>query len=157
MQSRSSVTMSAPVPSNEPASAIDSKSSPTSRCSSVRNEVEEPPGVHAFRRLPSRTPPAISSITARAGVPIGASKLPGTFTFPETEKTFVPGDFSVPMLANQFAPFTRMCGTLHSVSTLLMAVGLAYRPSTAGNGGRSRGCPRWPSSEDRRAVSSPQM
>ena len=48
-------------------------------------------------------------------------------------------------------------GTLEIDSTLLMTVGLAYRPSTAGNGGRFRGRPRYPSSEVSSAVSSPQM
>jgi hypothetical protein len=35
-----------------------------------------------------------------------------------------------------------MCGTFISVSTLFTTVGQAYRPSTAGNGGFSRGWPR---------------
>ena len=48
-------------------------------------------------------------------------------------------------------------GTLEIDSTLLITVGLAYRPSTAGNGGRFRGRPRYPSSEVSSAVSSPQM
>ena len=52
-----------------------------------------------------------------------------------------PVDFSVPMPAYHSAPRSMMCGTFDSVSTLLMTVGLAYRPSTAGNGGRSRGWP----------------
>jgi hypothetical protein len=83
--------------------------------------------------------------------------LPGRSTFPETLKTFVPGDFSVPIAANHSGPSVRIEGTFASVSTLLMSVGDAYRPSTAGNGGRSRGWPRNPSSEDSSAVSSPQM
>ena len=70
---------------------------------------------------------------------------------------FVPGAFSVPWLLNQSAPRLTMCGTLQSVSTLLITVGDSYRPSTAGNGGRSRGWPRNPSSEESSAVSSPQM
>ena len=32
-----------------------------------------------------------------------------------------------------------MCGTLHSVSTLLTIVGLPHRPLTCGNGGLARG------------------
>jgi hypothetical protein len=55
---------------------------------------------------------------------------------------FVPGDFSVPSSRNHSTPRTTMSGTFISVSTLLITVGLANRPSTAGNGGRSRGCPR---------------
>ena len=33
-----------------------------------------------------------------------------------------------------------MCGTLHSVSTLLTTVGLPHRPAICGNGGFARGC-----------------
>ena len=69
----------------------------------------------------------------------------------------MPLDFSVPMLANQSAPLAMMAGTEAMVSTLLITVGLAYRPAMAGNGGRSRGCPRRPSRESSSAVSSPQM
>ena len=50
-----------------------------------------------------------------------------------------------------------MYGTLAMVPTLLTTVGQAYRPCVAGNGGRSRGWPRKPSSESSSAVSSPQM
>ena len=47
-------------------------------------------------------------------------------------------------------------GTLANVSTLLITVGLPQRPLCVGYGGRMRGCPRWPSIEWIRAVSSPQ-
>ena len=47
--------------------------------------------------------------------------------------------FSVPIDLNQSAPLLTMPGTLAIVSTLLITVGQAYRPDTAGNGGRSRG------------------
>ena len=50
-----------------------------------------------------------------------------------------------------------MCGTATSVSTLLIVVGWANTPDTAGNGGLMRGLPRLPSSEFISAVSSPQM
>ena len=50
-----------------------------------------------------------------------------------------PLDFSVPRSANQFGPLAMIDGTLEIDSTLLITVGLAYRPATAGNGGRSRG------------------
>ncbi len=69
----------------------------------------------------------------------------------------MPLDFSVPMDWNHAMPLFRMLGTDAMDSTLLMTVGDAYRPATAGNGGRSRGCPRRPSSESSSAVSSPQM
>ncbi len=68
-----------------------------------------------------------------------------------------PADFSVPMLLNQSAPPRTIDGTLAIDSTLFTTVGQAYSPATAGNGGRSRGCPRRPSSESSSAVSSPQM
>jgi hypothetical protein len=50
-----------------------------------------------------------------------------------------------------------MKGTFDSVSTLLTTVGLRYRPSMAGKGGRMRGWPSLPSSDSSSAVSSPQM
>ena len=65
--------------------------------------------------------------------------------------------FSVPIEPNQSAPLRTMHGTDAIDSTLLITVGAAYRPATAGNGGRRRGWPRRPSSESRSAVSSPQM
>ena len=51
----------------------------------------------------------------------------------------MPLDFSVPIEANHSAPLATMHGTDAIDSTLLITVGLAYRPATAGNGGRSRG------------------
>ena len=48
-----------------------------------------------------------------------------------------------------------MVGTLASVSTLLMTVGLPNRPDWIGYGGRGRGMPRLPSMLCIRAVSSP--
>lgn len=63
----------------------------------------------------------------------------------------------MPMLFHQSAPPSTIGGTLAMVPTLFTTVGLAYRPWVAGNGGRSRGCPRKPSSESSSAVSSPQM
>ena len=68
-----------------------------------------------------------------------------------------PLDFSEPMDLNQSEPLARIAGTDAMDSTLLITVGEAYRPATAGNGGRRRGCPRRPSSESSSAVSSPQM
>ena len=69
----------------------------------------------------------------------------------------MPLDFSVPIELNQAAPRSMIEGTDAIDSTLLTTVGEAYRPATAGNGGRSRGWPRRPSSESSSAVSSPQM
>jgi hypothetical protein len=61
----------------------------------------------------------------------------------------MPLDFSVPIEPNQSGPPEMMLGTEAIDSTLLITVGLAYRPATAGKGGRSRGWPRRPSSESR--------
>ena len=90
-------------------------------------------------------------------MPSGASNVPGVVMWPERLKIPQPLVFSVPMLANQSAPFSRMSGALAIDSTLFTFVGLAYTPATAGNGGLFRGSPRLPSSESSSAVSSPQM
>ena len=141
MQTVSSMTITAAVPSSEPAAITPSKSSGVSRCSPVSIGVDEPPGVHALRVWPSRTPPAISSSSPKV-VPSGTSNWPGLFTWPETLKIFGPGDFSVPIERNQSAPPLTMNGTLAMVSTLLTTVGDWYSPCVAGKGGRSRGWPR---------------
>ncbi len=62
-------------------------------------------------------------------------------------KFWTPGGSSTPILTDEHL----------DVPLDFEAVGEAERPATAGNGGRSRGCPRRPSSESRSAVSSPQM
>ena len=64
------------------------------------------------------------TITANLSGPAKEIFFPdGSATFPETEKTPGPDDFSVPIEANQAAPRSRMCGTQESVSTLLITVG----------------------------------
>ena len=78
-------------------------------------------------------------------------------TWPDSEYSVKPGDFSVPIDLNQSTPPSTTGGTDAMDSTLFTTVGQAYRPATAGNGGRSRGWPRRPSSESSSAVSSPQM
>ena len=62
-----------------------------------------------------------------------------------------------PSLAYSAAPSSSIAGTVATVSTLLISVGAAYSPETAGNGGLERGCPRLPSSDSSSADSSPQM
>ena len=69
----------------------------------------------------------------------------------------MPVEFSTPMRAYSSPPIFMMCGTVMSVSTLLMSVGPWNSPWLAGNGGLRRGLPRRPSSESSSAVSSPQM
>ena len=90
-------------------------------------------------------------------MPSGASYWPGVVTWPDSEYSVKPGDFSEPIARNQSTPLSKIGGTLAMDSTLLTTVGQAYRPATAGNGGLSRGWPRRPSSESSSAVSSPQM
>ena len=90
-------------------------------------------------------------------MPSGASYWPGLVTCPDSEYSVKPGDLSDPIDRNQSIPLSRIGGTLAMDSTLLTTVGQAYRPATAGNGGRSRGWPRLPSRESSSAVSSPQM
>lgn len=63
----------------------------------------------------------------------------------------------MPRALNHSLPRDRIGGTEAIDSTLLTTVGQAYRPAIAGNGGRSLGWPRRPSSESSSAVSSPQM
>ena len=53
-----------------------------------------------------------------------------------------PVDFWVPISANQSALLSTIDGTEAIDSTLLITVGQEYSPSTAGNGGLSRGWPR---------------
>ena len=60
MQARSSITITAPEPSIEPASAIESKSSPVSTWSAVSTGTDEPPGMTAFSSRPSGIPPPMS-------------------------------------------------------------------------------------------------
>ena len=62
-----------------------------------------------------------------------------------------------PSFAYSAPPSSTITGTVAIVSTLLISVGAAYRPETAGYGGRERGCPRLPSSDSSSADSSPQM
>ena len=66
------------------------------------------------------------------GYPIGTSIKPVLLISPASAKVFVPLLFSVPMAANQFAPFKIIWGTLAYVSTLLMLVGLSHKPSNGG-------------------------
>ena len=57
MQARSSMTITAPEPSIEPASAMASASSGVSSWSGVSTGTDEPPGITAFSSRPSGMPP----------------------------------------------------------------------------------------------------
>src|SRR5438874_10303851 len=131
---------------------MPSKLAWVSSCDGSRIGTDDPPGITAFSLRPSRTPPAQPSINSRSVIFIDASYTPGRFTWPLTQYSFGPPFFSGPRLAYHSAPRRRISGTLHNVSTLLTAVGLPYRPTTAGNGGLLRGCARFPLIDSRSAV-----
>ena len=114
-----------------------------------------PPICTALYDRPPGMPPPMSKTISRSGVPIATSTRPVRATLPESANTFVPLLDAVPIDENHAAPRSTMAGTLASVSTLLMTVGLPKRPRTAGNGGLGRGMPRRPSMLCSRAVSSP--
>src|SRR5438034_2847699 len=121
---------------------------------------EIPPGMIALNLRPGSGPPQSSYRKSLNGNPMGTSKLPGRRMLPHTEYSLVPVLFGLSARENflyQFAPLFTMGGTAASVSTLLIVVGSAKTPDTAGNGGLMRGLPRRPSMEFIIAVSSPQM
>ena len=77
-------------------------------------------------------PPQNSSISSRTVMPAGASFMPGFFTRPETEKLRRPWRPLRPWLFHQFAPFSTMSRTHHSVSILLISVGSPNSPTWNG-------------------------
>src|ERR1700678_459973 len=117
---------------------------------------EDPPGITALSFRPFQTPPASASSSAK-GMPSGSSKLQGFATCPDMEKITVPPEVAGPSPANHAAPLRMMGGTEAKLWVLLMVVGLPNNPKLAGNGGLKRGLPGLPSSDSKRAVSSPQM
>src|ERR1039458_6422614 len=96
---------------------------------------EGPPVWTALIFRPSGAPPPIFSTICRRVVPIGTSMRPVLVILPASANTLVPLLFSVPMLANQSAPLRIIGATLANVSTLLISVGLAHKPLSAGKGG----------------------
>ena len=115
-----------------------------------------PPVCAALKVLFFLMPPPISNTTSPRVIPIGTSTMPVLLIDPARANTLVPLLFSVPMPANQSAPFSIIGAMLAYVSTLHMMVGLPNRPDWNGNGGFCLGSPLWPSMEAMRAVSSPQ-
>ena len=81
----------------------------------------------------------------------------GLFTFPEIQKILVPVFLGKPSDENHFAPLLRIVGITAIVYTLLTIVGHPYKPTKAGNGGLSLGCPFLPSKLSNKAVSSPHI
>ena len=65
--------------------------------------------------------------------------------------------FSLPIALNHSGPLLKIVGTTAIDSTLLIVVGIPYKPTPAGKGGFKRGCPFLPSRLSRSAVSSPQI
>ncbi len=59
---------------------------------------------------------------------MGISIRPARRTLPASENTFVPLLVAVPMAANASAPWRMIHGTMASVSTLLIRVGLPHSP-----------------------------
>src|SRR3979411_1035991 len=120
---------------------------------------DAPPGITALNFLPCGGPPHKSYRNSLKGNPITTSYVPGRWTLPQTEKSFVPVlfGFDSDIFLYQSAPFMRIGAAAISVSTLLMVVGIPNTPDTAANGGFMRGFPRRPSSEFMSAVSAPEM
>jgi hypothetical protein len=114
------------VPSIEPAAPTDSKSSGTSRCSSVNSGVDDHPGVQNLIVLfGSRMPPA-SSISSRMVMPSGASYWPGLLDVPgEAEDAEAGGLLGAHRGLNQSGPCRMIPGTEAMDSTLLTDVGRA--------------------------------
>ncbi len=152
----SSNTITTPDPSVRPAARDVLEGQPDVE----RLRPDEHPGgaaeQHRLQRPPARHA-AGGSITSRSVRPNANSYSPGRATWPDRQNSRVPVEAAVPVAAHAAPPRTRMSGTLASVSTLLTTVGLPKRPTWPGNGGFERGSPRWPSSELKSAVSSPQM
>ena len=73
------------------------------------------------------------------------------------QNIFVPVFFGFPNEENHLPPRLKIVGTTATVSTLFTIVGHPYKPTKAGKGGFSLGCPLFPSMLSKRAVSSPQI
>ena len=157
MQTVSSITMIAAEPSMEPALATRVEVHLDVDLDAVRIGAEAPPGMTALS-LPCRhMPPAAVEHLAegdadRVLVDAGPLDVAGDGVELGAGVALV-----VPIALNQSAPRLMMCGTLQRVSTLLTTVGAPKAPTTAGNGGFTRGWPRLPSSDSSIPVSSPQM
>ena len=65
--------------------------------------------------------------------------MPGRFTSPDTQKTFVPCARGVPIFVYSSTGCEKIHGSDIIVSTLFTQVGDAHAPATAGKGGFKRG------------------
>ena len=75
--------------------------------------------LNSLEFFPVIIPPPISKITSLRVVPIGTSIRPTLLILPASANTFVPFDFSVPILLYHSEPFRIIAGILANVSTLL--------------------------------------
>ena len=139
----SSKTITTPEPSGKPAARKSSNVIFTSRCSEVANAPAAPPNRTACkllsicqRHLPSR------AVHARSHQMEFHTIL--ALHIARNAEQFGAGDFSVPILRYSAEPLEMINGTLQSVSTLLMTVGLPNNPCVVGKGGFTRGKPRFP-------------
>ena len=106
------------------------------------NGVDEPPGIIALRfSHPPLTPLACLLISSLRDIPISSSTVQGEFTCPEIQNSLVPVLFSFPKFENQEEPLFKISGTTDTVSTFETVVGQPYKPTLAGKGGFSLGCP----------------
>ena len=126
MQTLSSITITPAEPSMLPLAASVSKSiGRSAHSAAVMTAADDPPGITALSlRVGTSMPPHCSEMSVMSGMPSSASYTPGFLRCPDMQNSFGPEFFSLPMLMNQSAPRSTMKGTQHSVSTLLMVVGL---------------------------------
>ena len=82
--------------------------------------------------------------------------MPLLTTLPDRDTSLVPLLFSEPMLVNQSAPFSMICGTLAQVSTLFRFDGLSQMPDTEVRMYLGRGSGALPSIERISAEDSPE-
>ena len=119
-------------------------------------------GYQALRKALQLEPSAVVDLVKDSGL-----RGRGGAGFPTGMKwSFIPQDNPKPKYlvanADEYEPGTckdipLMMAWPHTLVEGVIISAYAIRAATAGNGGRRRGCPRRPSSESSRAVSSPQM
>ena len=115
IQLLSFITTSPPLPIMAPTFFRESKSNCKFRWSSlglIQRHPPDGPPIWTALNSPPLTPPPISKITLRSGVPIGTSISPVFITFPVKANAFVPWFLSGPIVLYQSAPLLMIGGTL---------------------------------------------